>query len=132
MTGPVLDRRTRPPAPLPPRMRRPAHIGAPILRKPYRSKHQLRTQLWVAEDLDWFEAPAGEAIILGDQVEQPGADGVLRTYRRITSERWRQLIHDRGHGPLAVLRERMVACFGELSVLLSEGVEPPPELARID
>lgn len=106
------------------RLRRPSHVGAAVIRRPWRGPHQLRPALYVAGDLRWFEAAAMEAMTLAERLVQVDADGVERTYARIVGPLWRELVNRHGHGVLADIRARLVEIHGDELVLQSESAAP--------
>jgi hypothetical protein len=99
-------------------------IGSPVLRRPFEHARQLRPSVWVADDLAAIVLPAIEAMATRDPFEQPGADGVMRRWRRCTSDVWARLRAERPESPaLAALRDLLARVHG---------FNPPSIIARLN
>ena len=80
--------------------------------------------LYVAADLQWFEAPEDTA--LGQEVTQADQD-CRRVYRRLDSTWWLWLCRmHAGFVVLSQIRKRLVELRGEDAVTKAEAMQLPP------
>lgn len=97
---------------LQPRPRADWTRGALVWRRPYRSAHQLRPSVWIADDLDAIVLSAAEAATTHDPVELPGSDGRVRRFVRCSADVWR-VLRSRSVSPrLDRIRDLLAAVHG--------------------
>lgn len=96
-----------------PRHRPPWWLNAPVVRRRFEDRRQLRPSVWVADDLAAIVLPAVEAMTTHDPVEMPGPDGIMRRWRRCTADVWARLRAERTESPaLAALRDLLGKVHG--------------------
>jgi hypothetical protein len=94
----------------------------PVLRRMFVGSHQLRPQVWCADDGSFMRLLPYETMVLGKSLHQQDSDGVVRKYQRCTREVWRRLASRLPDELLAPIRHVLLDIHGAAQVAL---VDPP-------
>ena len=106
------------------RVRKPAHREAPVLRREFATKWQLQPSVWVCvADLRLLILPAREAMATHDPYAQVDADGVDRTYIRVSRDVWRAMQTRRRPEEIVHIRDALA------NIYTVEGAAPALVLA---